>query len=367
MARKKTERKPKSVGEAVGFNNIFSNEKTDFILGLLLMAMAIYVIIAMISYFSTGQADQSLLESLRPGEWMNSDKVFTNYCGSIGAIIAHFLITVNFGLSAFMIPAFAILVALKLIKAYQKINLWKWFLSTMLIMIWCSVTFAKFLTPLMGDQVFNPGGNHGLFCVQRLEGIIGFPGLTALLLIVAIAFLTYLSAETIEVIRKALNPIGYISSKIKFTITNDHDSQDCDPGYMDNTIEEISEPDPVPSVIDLTPEPVMPKEELVKLEGNPRPLQKETPAENNDKLTIEVAESEEALKGCQIVSGTDLSTPIDPREPFVRYKFPSLDLLKKYEAGGKAQVDMEEIKTTMPTSYKSLTASVLPSKKSKRQ
>ena len=78
MARKKTERKPKSVGEAVGFNNIFSNEKTDFILGLLLMAMAIYVIIAMISYFSTGQADQSLLESLRPGEWMNSDKVFTN-------------------------------------------------------------------------------------------------------------------------------------------------------------------------------------------------------------------------------------------------------------------------------------------------
>ena len=338
MARKKTERKPKSVGEAVGFNNIFSNEKTDFILGLLLMAMAIYVIIAMISYFSTGQADQSLLESLRPGEWMNSDKVFTNYCGSIGAIIAHFLITVNFGLSAVMIPAFAILVALKLIKAYQKINLWKWFLSTMLIMIWCSVTFAKFLTPLMGDQVFNPGGNHGLFCVQRLEGIIGFPGLTALLLIVAIAFLTYLSAETIEVIRKALNPIGYISSKIKFTITNDHDSQDCDPGYMDNTIEEISEPDPVPSVIDLTPEPVMPKEELVKLEGNPRP------AENNDKLTIEVAESEEALKGCQIVSGTDLSTPIDPREPFVRYKFPSLDLLKKYEAGGKAQVDMEEIK-----------------------
>lgn len=344
MARKKTERKPKSVGEAVGFNNIFSNEKTDFILGLLLMAMAIYVIIAMISYFSTGQADQSLLESLRPGEWMNSDKVFTNYCGSIGAIIAHFLITVNFGLSAFMIPAFAILVALKLIKAYQKINLWKWFLSTMLIMIWCSVTFAKFLTPLMGDQVFNPGGNHGLFCVQRLEGIIGFPGLTALLLIVAIAFLTYLSAETIEVIRKALNPIGYISSKIKFTITNDHDSQDCDPGYMDNTIEEISEPDPVPSVIDLTPEPVMPKEELIESEESSRPLQKETPVESTDKLTIEVAESEEGLKGAQIVSATDLSTPIDPREPFVRYKFPSLDLLKKYETGGKAQVDMDEIK-----------------------
>lgn len=42
---------------------------------------------------------------------------------------------------------------------------------------------------------FNPGGNHGLFCVQQLENVIGPPGLTALLLLTALAFLTYLSAE----------------------------------------------------------------------------------------------------------------------------------------------------------------------------
>ena len=34
MAKKKTEKKPKSMGEAVGFVNILSNEKVDFILGL---------------------------------------------------------------------------------------------------------------------------------------------------------------------------------------------------------------------------------------------------------------------------------------------------------------------------------------------
>ena len=344
MARKKTERKPRSVGEAVGFSNIFSNEKTNFILGLLLMALAIYAVIAMISYFSTGQADQSLLESLRPREWMNTDKAFTNYCGSIGAILAYYLITVNFGLSAFMIPAFAILVSLKLIKAYQKINLWKWFFGTMLVMIWCSVTFAKFLSPLMGDQVFNPGGNHGLFCVQRLEDMIGPPGLTALLLIVAIAFLTYLSAETIEVIRKALNPIGYITSKIKFTVTNNHGSQGNEPEYVDSTAGEVAESEPASSVIDLTPNPVTQKEDMAGAKANLASTPKETLIENNDKLTIEVAKSEEGVKGDQVVSGIDLSTPIDPREPFLRYKFPSLDLLKKYEADGRTQVDMEEIK-----------------------
>jgi S-DNA-T family DNA segregation ATPase FtsK/SpoIIIE len=38
MAKKKAERRPKNVGQAVGFQNILSNEKTDFVLGLLLIA-----------------------------------------------------------------------------------------------------------------------------------------------------------------------------------------------------------------------------------------------------------------------------------------------------------------------------------------
>ena len=62
MARKKSDRKPKNLGEAVGFRNIFSNEKTDFLLGLILLLIAIFVIIAMVSFFSTGQGDQSRLE-----------------------------------------------------------------------------------------------------------------------------------------------------------------------------------------------------------------------------------------------------------------------------------------------------------------
>ena len=180
MARKKSDRKPKNIGQAVGFQNIISNEKADFLFGVILLIISVYTIMAMVSYFTTGQADQSILEDMRPGEWINTDKVFTNYCGSFGAIIAYYLITVNFGLSAVMIPTFMILSALQLMKVY-KINLLSWFFGTMLVMIWTSVTFAKFLTPVMRDQVFNPGGNHGLFCVQQLENLIGPPGLTGVI------------------------------------------------------------------------------------------------------------------------------------------------------------------------------------------
>ena len=348
MTKKKTERKPKNVGQAVGFQNILSNEKTDFILGLILIGLAIYITIAMVSYLSTGQADQSILEDLRPGEWLNSNHQFANYCGSIGAIIAYELITINFGFSAFVIPVFIILVGLQLMRAY-KINLLKWFFGLVLLMVWSSVTLAKFLTPMMGDQVFNPGGNHGLYCVQQMENVVGPPGLTAVLILVALVYLTYLSAETIEVIRKALNPVKYLTSKVKFTITNDQ------PKEQDSSIS--SQPDDESSsyngVIDST-EIVEDEEAAVVLdlptEGKNAPKSdkdSKTPAKQGDSdssLTIEIGAEEDKAKGKTLTAEEILKTPINPREPFLSYKFPTLDLLKKYDNSGKPEVDMEEIK-----------------------
>ena len=201
MARKKTERKASPFNEAVGFKNMFNNEKVNFILGLVLLLFAIYIIIAFVSYFSTGAADQSLVLKLRPGEVENSSRVFQNTCGSVGALLSYFFVARCFGIPAFLIPLFMLLAALQLMNAY-KVNLLKWFMGTMLVMIWSSVTFAKFVTPMMSDSVFNPGGGHGMLICRYLENMIGSPGLIAILLIVAIGFLTYLSSETITNIQK---------------------------------------------------------------------------------------------------------------------------------------------------------------------
>lgn len=358
MARKKSERKPKNLGEAVGFKNIVSNEKTDFLLGVIILFLAIYTIIATVSYLSTGQADQSLLESLRPGEWLNTEHEFTNYCGSIGAILAHNLVTVNFGLPSFLIPAFLILAALKLMGAY-KVNLWKWFFGTMLVMVWSSVTFAKFLTPIISNQIYNPGGNHGLYCVQHLENVIGPPGLTAVLLIVALAFLTYLSAETISIIRKALNPIGYITSKIKVTVTNNHPEKDIEKenkDFEEDSPKENNEPVKLSTVIDLTPDPETNKK---RADQNVPMDQPETPA-TEPGITVELAKTEETAKGKTLVSDEiDLNSPINPREPFLRYKFPTLALLKTYDNDGRPEVDMDEIKANNAHIVKVLNLSLI--------
>ena len=196
MARKKDKRKPASLSEVLGVNDILHNEFLNFIIGFLLLALAIYMILSFISYFATGAADQSLIEAPRAGEIMNNDREFQNSCGSIGAYVAHFFINRCFGLAAFMIPVFLVMAALKLIRAYQ-INLSKWFIGSMLLMIWMSVTFAKFLSPLFVTQCYNPGGDHGAFLCITTENLIGSPGLTAILIVIAIGFLTFVSAEII--------------------------------------------------------------------------------------------------------------------------------------------------------------------------
>lgn len=338
MARKMVKHKPKNTHEAVGIQNPFNNEKTDFLIGVFVLLAALYVIIAMVSFFSSGASDQSLLEDLRPGEWLNTDKEFTNTCGSIGAIISYFFITVNFGIPSFLIPAFMILVGLKMMKAYR-VNLWKWFFCMMIIMIWCSVAFAKFLAPFCGSLVFNPGGYHGEFCVDRIEAMIGSPGLTCLLIIIALAFLTYLSAETITVIRKALNPVKYLSNKIKFTITNHNNTGDVE-SVDENQDNYSNDEDDESKIIDDTQS----ETNVVELSPSSNNEGKTGKSINtNSAFTVETANETEKGNAGNSKMDTIMSSQINPLEPFINYKYPTTDLLKKDDNGGKLHVDMTEI------------------------
>lgn len=344
MAKKKQGDKSKSFSEVLGFNYII-NDKANFIYGLIFISIAIYIIISFFSYFNTGQADQSLVTNLRVGEIQNTGRVFQNVCGSIGAIISHFFIAKCFGIPSFIIPIFLILCGLKMMGAYS-VNLIKWFFCMAIIMIWSSVAMAKMVTPFMTEQVFNPGGAHGAYICQWLENVVGDPGLLAILLLTALIFLTYLTSETIILIRKLINPIGYISKKVTFTITNFETKK------SDNSTEEPHETEQDPTVFD------DPAPQIVKFEGNDMYIN--TPAstdeiiENNNseatestdvEMQIDVAKGEETANSKTVESKPDMLTPINPREPFTRYKFPTLELLKKYETDGRTYVDKQEQET----------------------
>lgn len=347
MAKKKKEKTPKTFSEAIGAHYII-NDKTGFVLGIVLLCLALYVLVAFISYFSTGEADQSLVTALRPGEIENSTKVFQNSCGSVGALLSYFLIARCFGIPAFIIPLYIILCGVRMIKAYEKINLWKWFFGMALIMFWNSITFAKFLTPLMGDNIFNPGGDHGAFVVEYVENIIGSPGLIAILAITMIAFLTYLTSETITVIKKLLNPVGYLRDKVKFTIVQHNIEKDK---IGESTQEmETAAVEKLQNIEAQTVEFL--DDDLPNVVIKPNAKDKKNTKEDDSKPTdnseigieVDMPEAVEKAQGKVVAGATDLTSPINPHEPFINWKYPTLNLLKQYDSDNNVNfVDKEEL------------------------
>ena len=214
-------------------------------------------------------------------------------------------------------------------------------------MIWASVTLAKFLSPIFTDSCYNPGGDHGKYACQWTENLVGAPGLTALLLITAIAFLTYLSMETIYVIRKILNP-SLIFNKVKFEVSGGK--------HEDVANMEIITTQPDPKVFD------DPEQQTVEfdidnanennVDNTPiNDIKKETTDENvapeeedgDIKLDVEEMKDEVKASGKSLVTvGNKEMEAYDPKLDLENYRYPTLDLLKHYDNDGKPYIDMEE-------------------------
>ena len=385
MAKKKAERKPANIKEALGLSSFLRSERTDFLLGLIIILFAIYLFVAMSSFLTTGAADQSILESMRPGEWFNTERIFQNYCSSVGAMLSYFFMTENFGFAAFMIPSFLVLAGVRLMRICM-VNMWKWFFGMAIAMYWLSVFLAKVVAPFTGELTFNPGGRHGALCVEYAENVIGPPGLAAILFFTAIALLTFISTQTITCFRRMLNPLAKgtanagraVSSAVSSIVEKtgkdgetdqaDADYDDEEPvdnitgktvaadnndnigknGNKDNNGKNAGKGDDEPeltSVIVLTdmsgaqPD-TKPAKSAAKLSDNNI---KGNPDGADSQLTVEVGKEDKA-NGNISTQNHDIDTPINPLEPFTRYRYPGLDLLNKDPNDGKPYVDMEEVK-----------------------
>jgi len=348
MAKKRKEKKVKNSSGRSGFlgiKHIFQDERLSFAIGILLVVVAIYLTLAFVSYFTTGAADQSLIEDPREGEVLNQNHEFTNTCGSIGAYASWYFIKRCFGLPAFLIPLFILLLGIHLIRAYR-VNLLKWFLALMILMIWASVTLAKFLSPFLGDTCYNPGGDHGLYICHYIENLVGAPGLTAILGLTAIIFLTYVSAETVFFIRKLLNPSRFLD-KVKFKITNNDPNETPDP--YSNQIEPDDDPqyfdDPATQTVEFKEDGeavVIDKgyEEAPVVTEKPKKTVKSS-SDDEVGMEIEVAGSEEKADEKAFADMKNLE-PYDPKRDLENYRYPTLDLLKKYDDDGKPYIDMAE-------------------------
>ena len=227
-----------------------------------------------------------------------------------------------------------------MMRAY-KVGLLKWFMCLTIVMIWGSITAAKFLTPFFENACFNPGGDHGLAVCQQIEGLIGTPGLTAILALTAIAFFTYLSMETVIILRKIMNPLHYLK-KIPMTINvGGGDSEQTDNNVETSRVYDNPETEEV--IFDLGNDQKEDDETDNIVDDSYEEPDETTQKTDDTEFVIEETEEEESADGKNVAGNYgDRSTPYDPKRDLENYRYPTLDLLQQYESDGKPFIDMNE-------------------------
>ena len=101
-----------------------------------------FVTIGMISYFFTGAEDQSKME-LTFSQLHHMRKDIHNLTSVAGALISHNLILEGFGISAFAIPFFFMVIAFRMMKV-KILSLLKTFFHGFFWLVWLSVTLGFF-------------------------------------------------------------------------------------------------------------------------------------------------------------------------------------------------------------------------------
>lgn len=324
-----------------GFLSFFRSEVTQFISGLIVLMFTVYCGLGMISFFFSGAADQSKIEGLsvfHPGQVEGIE----NWTGTRGACISNLLMNEWFGVSTFFMLFFLASVGLKLMRV-KKIRLFRRFLFSALATIWTSVALSFFLGFFFRNTAIYIGGKHGFIVSDMLINNLGIPGALMLILTLLVVIMIFVSARTIPFLRRLFNIKYKYREKVSNGSEDEEESFETDTGgekpeYEDdepNILVENKEEDEKPFVrVEQKPgedrfEVVMPEDEEYEVpEGQklPEPFKAE--------FVVESKEDE-------LVDNLESLGVYDPRLDLSNYKFPGLDLLKKYETGNKL-VDMEE-------------------------
>ena len=344
MATQKTTKKETEKKEIKWIENIrttIKNETAQFIVGLLCVMVSVYMLLAFSSFILNGGADQSALEQLTITEALadSTPDTVNNATGRSGAHIAQLLINSCFGVSAYSIAVFLLVLGLNLMRTY-KFNLKHWGICCATLLVWGSLFLSVTVDKWLPTSPIYWGGYHGRNAAAWLNSQFGLPGILILLVVTAILFCIYLTNNTIEVIRKLLHPKSLLPGKdeveempsptptetiktnVEFTI-EEQPSTEIEWNTDETSEGSISETDEMEmEIVGPTPE------ETEEVEEAPQAVTDKEEAE----FTIEINEEEEAEK---------IIEPYNPRLDLSRYKFPTIDLLNK-SGDDSLSVDREE-------------------------
>ena len=339
-----------------GLSDILHSTRFRLITGIVLLAVALMLLIAYISFFFTGANDYSIIEHAADRRAMRAG--ITNALGLPGAVISRGLIDGAFGIVV-ILPILALGVyAVRLLYEFP-LKGWKVLFITLFGMFWGSIVlgFAQQMTGI--GSFFRWGGAHGQVISEWATSYIQWLGLLLILVVVLVIFLIVIDRHFVDNCRRFgqwckrlfarkpkpqeeqesddvqedtddapieihIEPNGEDTNgnTINIDITNaDSPTEDTAPtGEITVTIENTHTPDDLPEEFS-EPEP--------EDETGDAPLDIEEPQD------VELSEQDPDFLLHKL-------GPYDPRKDLENYHFPPLNLLKVYDNETAPVINQDE-------------------------
>ena len=146
--------------------------------GIIMLFIAIYLFVAIISYYFTWRADQ---ETILQGGGLTPAWDIHNHAGKVGALIAGKMVGEWFGVFAICIPIVLVILGLRAMRI-KPVFLDKSVRTTFIAMILGSVTLGYLFGTRGGMFGSGPGGEAGIAVAMWLEGFLGALGMGVILL-----------------------------------------------------------------------------------------------------------------------------------------------------------------------------------------
>ena len=284
--------------------SIYQNERTQKLIGLLLILGGAYLFIALTSYIFTWEKDQDKV--LGPlSELFAIETKVVNWLGKFGALVSHLFMYKWFGVASYILVPVSIIYGLQKILNKQITKPTAFTAKWLFFMAWTSLVLAFFFH----DKFYFLGGGYGYILNIQLSNYVGSIGTLAILAFSMLGFLVL-----------SMN----MNFNIKKDVLPNLDNEDI----IEQELNETNTINPHANTV-FEKEPTLSKEEeeallnfeLVSNEPvvEEKPMEAITPVEESIPLDLEVNEnSEEAKKDLAFEINNPNGDEIIPEPAFVK-------------------------------------------------
>src|SRR5680860_1452000 len=180
--------------------SFLKNEKFKFILGVLVLLISAYLLIAFISFLFYGAADHSKLDLKWSELVFKSSVKVQNKAGKTGAYLSELIINRGFGIASFLFIYLLIILGFKILGR-NLVKFQRSFMFSLVTLIWFSVALGLLFTKNDASSSIYVGGQYGFVLSTWLSSMIGVAGLVLLLLLSGLTLIIVRFEKSYSIIR----------------------------------------------------------------------------------------------------------------------------------------------------------------------